>query len=92
MLASERRFIPEGHEANLNPPIERGGNAAEQQQQRMAFVFRIFQAADHRSRGADRFSQLSLGQAGSGAQLADFADDFVIGPGFLQGGDPLGPS
>jgi hypothetical protein len=43
LLAGLRRFVPDGHEANLNPPVEGGGDAPEHGQG-MALIVRILQA------------------------------------------------
>ena len=48
-----------------------------------------FEQADDGGGGAHQFSQRALTQAGLGAQLVDFSGYLVIGPGFLQGSDPV---
>lgn len=62
----------------LSSPMIQFASDPAQHFQGVAFVIGIFQAADHRCRGADELGKLSLGEPRSFPEFADIAGDFFV--------------
>src|SRR4051812_12856604 len=58
----------------------------------MAFIVGVFEATNDGGGSADEFGELTLSEAGFGAEFDEFAGDFVCGTRFFEGGEALGLS
>src|SRR5579885_928867 len=72
------RGAADGDEAYLNTLVQGVRNPA-QHRQRVAFVFGVFEPANHGCRGADEPGQLRLGKVGLCPQFANTARDLLVG-------------
>src|SRR5713101_8186072 len=84
---SSGAFAFERNEADLDPFVERRGNAP-QHRQRVALVVVVLEPRDDGGCGVHPGSEL-LRQLGLGAQLVHLASDLGAGAGFLKLGQTL---